>query len=140
MDYQDVLNAAKNLSETERGKLVRAIWPSFNKDFDLKSAIVVSFRKRERSTVRDHELIWIDLKNVSDLAIQLNSITVDTGDEFTTRFIPANDLLPPGTGCGHALRMPFGHNDVLRIMVYGHTMIAGGIASDAIVGYEPSLF
>ena len=90
MDYQDVLNAAKNLSETERGKLVRAIWPSFNKDFDLKSAIVVSFRKRERSTVRDHELIWIDLKNVSDLAIQLNSITVDTGDEFTTRFIPVS--------------------------------------------------
>ena len=124
MDYHDVLKAAQTLDDDERGNLVRAIWPSFSADFDLKSAIAIGFRKRERSTVRDHELIWIDLKNISGLPIQLNSITVDTGDEFTTRFIPADDLLSPGTGCGHGLCMPLGHNDVLRIIVKGHTTVS----------------
>ena len=140
MKFHEVLNAAKNLSADERAKLVRDIWPKFDSEFDIKTAISISFRKRERSTIRDHESIWVELKNVSSIHVKLSSITVDTGDENTSRQFPANDSLPPGIGCGHGIRVPDGHNDVLRIVVHGHTMIDEGIPDDVIVGYEPSLF
>ena len=140
MNYLEVLNAAKSLSDEERGKLVRAIWPRFDADFNLKTAIAISFREREPSIVPGHESIVVDLENVTDLYVQLISITVDTGDELTTGAFPDYYTLAPGERCGHGLRMPNGHNDVMRIIVHGHAMVFGGIVNKSIVGYKLSLF
>lgn len=142
MEFKEILSAARNLSPKERGKLVRAIWPQLAEGFDAKTAIAVTFRKREKSVIRGHESIWIELENLTDLDIQLTSITFDTGDENTSRSVPAYDggPLPPRGTCGFGLLVPNGHNDVLRIIVKGHTMVSGGITSEIIVGYKQSLF
>ena len=142
MEFNEILSAARNLSHQDRGRLVRAIWPQLAIEFDPKAAITVTYRKREKSLVREHETIWIDLENQTDLDIQLTSIMFDTGDENTSRSVPAygGGPLPPRGACGFGLLVPNGHNDVLRIIVKGHTVVSGGITPETIVGYRQSLF